>query len=72
LNSSGRAQLPAHQLRKALRGPEIKVPPFQGGTYDEHSIGRPVSVNSSIGLADAAKSVVFAAGRVIQATFPTV
>src|SRR5262245_39689657 len=25
---------PAHRLRKALRGPEIKVPPFQGGTYE--------------------------------------
>ena len=48
----------AHRLRKALRGPEIKVPPFQGGTNNNILLaGR--TVNSRIDLADAANTAVF-------------
>jgi hypothetical protein len=70
LDSGGRTALFPHRLRKGVAWARNKSAALPRRHLQEHSIGRAVSVNSSIGLADAANTAVLRANDSFRRWFP--
>jgi hypothetical protein len=71
LDSGGRTALFPHRLRKGVAWARNKSAALPRRHLQEHSIGGAISVNSSIGLADAANTAVFAREYLLQAQVST-